>query len=45
MAVDSAGLHNLLELGGDALFEKLAPSASGDGDDGVPVADGGDTVR
>ena len=45
MPVNSARLHDLLELGGNTLFKELAPAPSGHGDDDVPVADGGHAVR
>ena len=44
VAVDPALLHQLLQGGGIGLVLKLPLGGAGQGDDGVPVADGGDVA-
>ena len=40
--VDLSVLHDLLQLGADALAHQLPLAAAGHGDNGIPVGDGGD---
>ena len=44
MTIGPPPLHDLVELGAERLVQQLPPGAARDGDDRVPVADGGDAV-